>query len=217
MNPLIIAVGVPLAIFGALTLLARPAEAPGRDLRREDLMRLPPGKWKLPPAVSTPRLRGADPELVARLSAKWSEIFDEVPVSWLRSQSYAESRNIPTAVNPNTGAAGVLQLLPVTAAWLVKSLRKSPYGASPVVQDTLRSGWRGHPGDLLNPDVNVMLAAYYMLLLRRKFGDDHDLVAAAYNIGPSKIAYYLRTRRPFPQASRIYLAMVRDAKLRGFT
>jgi soluble lytic murein transglycosylase-like protein len=214
-NPL--AIGVPLALFCAVLLLgARTANAPERTLLRHNLQRLPEKKWAVDWTESTRRLRGAEPELVAKLAGKWSRVLD-VPVSWLRSQAYAESKNVPSAVNPVTGAAGVLQVLPETAAWLVKSLRRSPYGQHPEVLATLKEHWRGHPGDLLDPDLNVLLAAYYMLVLKRKFGDDHDLVAAAYNIGPSKIAYYLRTRRPFPTASRIYLAMVRDAKLRGFT
>lgn len=214
MNPL--AIGVPLLVLGALMLIARPANAPDRDLRRHDLQKLPGKKWAVDWTESTKRLKGAEPELVAKLSGKWSHVFD-VPVSWLRSQAYAESKNVPDVVNAVTGATGVLQVLPETAEWLVKSLRRSPYGQHPEVQATLKAHWRGRQGDLMNPDLNVMLAAYYLLVLKRKFGNDHDLVAAAYNIGPSKIAYYLRTRRPFPAASRAYLAMVRDAKLRGFT
>ena len=214
MNPLLI--GIPLAVLGALVLYARPAEAPEKAFPRHDLRKLPDNKWAVEWTLPTKKLRGAEPELVAKLAGKWSQIFG-TPVSWLRSQAYAESKNILAAVNPYTGAAGVLQLLPTTARWLVDSLKKSPFKDDIEVVATLKSDWNKHPGDLLNPDLNIMLAAYYMLVLRRKFGDDHDLVAAAYNIGPNKIAYYLRTRRPFPKASRIYLAMVRDAKLRGFT
>jgi soluble lytic murein transglycosylase-like protein len=215
MNPFV-AIGVPLALFAALTLLARPAEAPGRGLLKHDLLKMPGGRLRAPWPETAKTLKGADPELVTALSNKWSPIFD-TPVSWLRSQAYAESKNVLTAVNATTGATGVLQLLPETAEWLVKSLKKSQYAGIPDVIATLKKHWHGHPGDLLDPDLNIMLAAYYMLVLKRKFGDDHDLVAAAYNIGPNKIAYYLRTRRPFPTASRVYLAMVRDAKLRGFT
>jgi soluble lytic murein transglycosylase-like protein len=216
LNPLLLTVGVPLALFSALMLLARPADAPGRGLTPGSLLKLPGRHWHIASPEITKRLKGAYPETVAELSGKWSRVFD-TPISWLRSQAYAESKNVLTVVNAVTGAAGVLQILPATAKWLVKSLRKSAYGENQDVVATLKNGWRGHPGDLLNPDLNVMLAAYYMLLLRKKFGDDHDVVAAAYNLGPNKIAYYLRTRRPFPRASLLYIAMVRDAKLRGFT
>jgi len=212
-NP--IAIGVPLALLGAILLFARTAEAPGKEPHRNNLLKMPGARWHIKPAVATTRAKGAEPELVAALSKKWSPIFD-VPVSWLRSQAYVESKNVLDVVNPITGAAGVLQVLPDTALWLVKSLKKSSYGKLPDVVSTLKK-WRGRPGDLLDAELNVMLAAYYMLVLKRKFGEDHDLVAAAYNIGPSKISYYIRTRRPFPMASRIYLAMVKDAKLRGFT
>lgn len=63
------------------------------------------------------------PDLVEAASRKWSPLF-KIPVEWPRSMAYAESRNIPTAVNRTTGAMGVLQILPDTATWLVASLKK---------------------------------------------------------------------------------------------
>ena len=62
-----------------------------------------------------------------------------------------------------------------------------------------------------------MLAAYYLVLLKKRFGSNHDVVAAAYNMGPNKIAYYVDRQLPLPERSRVYLAMVKDGKRRGYT
>lgn len=213
MNPLAPLIGIPLAIFSAIALFARPAHAPEHDLERSRLYLVP--NWHIASPAITKKLKGAYPETVARLASKWHKVFG-VPVSWIRSQAYAESRNVPTAQNESSGALGVLQLLPATVAWLVPSLMKSKYAKDSSVQMTLSNGWHGRLNDLFNPDVNVMLAAYYLTILRRKFGDKHDLVAAAYNVGPGKVSRILEERQPLPEGATIYVAMVEDAKRRGF-
>jgi soluble lytic murein transglycosylase-like protein len=191
MNPFLI-VGVAL---GALLLMSQSTHAATQS--------------------TTKVLANARPELVDASARRWSHVFD-VPISWIRSQAYAESRNVPTAENARTGALGVLQLLPSTAAWLVVSLMKSKFSRNKRVAGTLKSKWTGKKEDLLDPDLNVMLAAYYMLILRNRFGNDHRLVAAAYNTGPNKIARLLSAGQPLPHESLTYLAMVADAKSRGF-
>jgi soluble lytic murein transglycosylase-like protein len=172
----------------------------------------------------TKQLAGEYPATVAKLAGKWGSVF-KIPVTWIRSQAYAESRNVPTVMGPTlqrknkppTNAYGVLQLLPETAIWLVKSLASTTYARNDKIRETLANGWHGRPEDLFNPDLNVMLAAYYMLVLKRKFDtNDHDIVAAAYNAGPVIIANRLDAGQPLPQSSMIYLAMVKDAKRRGF-
>jgi soluble lytic murein transglycosylase-like protein len=213
MNPLTPLIGIPLAIFSAIALFARPAHAPEHDLNPGKLLLTP--HWHIASPEVTKRLKGAYPATVAALAGKWHKVFG-VPVSWLRSQAYAESQNVPTAENARSGALGVLQLLPTTVAWLVPSLMRSKYAKDSQVQMTLSNGWHGRLDDLFNPDVNVMLAAYYLTILRNKFGSRHDLVAAAYNVGPGKVARSLQAREPLPAGATIYVAMVEDAKRRGF-
>jgi soluble lytic murein transglycosylase-like protein len=196
MTPSPFILGLPLAVILALLFVSRPAEAAGR----------PFAKAKAADAI---------PDEVERLARKWGEIFG-VPTAWIRSQAYAESRNIPYVVNPKTEASGIMQLLPKTAAWLHGSLIKSALIAVPEIQKTLAARWHGRQRDLLNPDLNILLATYYLMLLKRKFGDRHNIVAAAYNIGHGRIAYHLKHHLPLPKQSRLYLALVEDAKARGF-
>ena len=205
MNPLFF-VGIPLAL---LLILTRPAHAP--SMEPTSAWPFKP-HWRNAPVISAANL--PRPELVAAIARKWSPLF-KVPVAWLRSMAYAESRNVTAAVNKVTGAMGVLQLLPETAKWLVTSLKKSRFATLDVVRETLAKAQ--DLVDLLNPDVNVMLSAYYLVLLKNRFGNDHDVVAAAYNAGPNKIAYYVDNGLPLPERSRVYLAMVKDGKRRGYT
>lgn len=208
MNPAL-TLGLPALVAAAILLLPRPAHAP--SMLRPPKM---PTLRVFSPEVAK-KLLGARPETVAALSSKWGRVFG-VPRGWLRSQAYVESRNVPSAANRRTGALGILQILPATADWLIWSIKKSPFMKSPLVRDTLDAGWRGEPADLFNPNLNVMLAAYYMRLLKQKFGDDHNVVAAAYDAGPNKIAYYVDSGEPLPERSQLYIAMVADAKRRGF-
>jgi hypothetical protein len=52
--------------------------------------------------------------------------------------------------------------------------------------------------------------------LTNLFGDNHDLVAAAYDAGHNRILRLLREGKPLPQESRMYIAMVHEAKQRGY-
>ena len=214
MNPLTPLIGIPLALFSAIALFARPAHAPEKETRGLLPLYVTP-HWHIASPEVTRRLKGAYPATVAALAGKWSRVFG-VPVSWLRSQAYAESQNVPTAENSKSGALGVLQLLPSTVAWLVPSLMRSKFSRNDKVQMTLSQGWHGKLNDLFNPDVNVMLAAYYLAILKNKFGSKHDLVAAAYNVGPGKVSRSLKAQRALPEGAAIYVAMVEDAKRRGF-
>jgi soluble lytic murein transglycosylase-like protein len=48
------------------------------------------------------------------------------------------------------------------------------------------------------------------------FGDNHDLVAAAYDAGHRRILKVLQAGKPLPADARLYIAMVHEAKLRGY-
>jgi len=204
-------VGIHLAVFGAIMLVARPVQAPGPEKQARSLDNLGLSS----PLITRP-LAGAYPATVERLARKWSKVFG-VPATWIRSQAYAESKNVPTLRNPRTGATGVLQIMPSTAEWLVTGLQHTSFRRHPKVIETLKqSAATDIIESLYNLDFNVMLAAYYLAILKKKFGDDHDIVAAAYNAGPNKIAALLDKGEELPLYSRQYIAQVNDAKRRGF-
>lgn len=153
------------------------------------------------------------PATIRALAEKWSRIFG-IPVSWIVSQAYAESRNNPLAVNPS-GATGVLQIKLVRALDLFKWIKKSEFIKNPLVCETLRK-FKGQVQDLYDPDLNVMLATFDLWHLRRKFGNNHDLVSAAYNQGEGRIGRALASGSPFPPRAIEYVARVASAKKLGY-
>ncbi|MBY6189195.1 transglycosylase SLT domain-containing protein [Microbulbifer agarilyticus] len=76
----------------------------------------------------------------------------------------------------HAGAMGLMQLLPSTAR---ATARKAgvPY----------RRSW-----DLLNPNTNISLGAYYLNSLLNRFDNNRFLAAAAYNAGPTRVSRWLK-------------------------
>ena len=74
------------------------------------------------------------------------------------------------------GAMGLMQLLPSTAS---ATARKAGV--------RYRRSW-----DLLNPNTNISLGAYYLNSLLNRFDNNRFLAAAAYNAGPTRVARWLK-------------------------
>ena len=157
----------------------------------------------------------AYPEVVRTLARKWAHVFG-IPSSWLRSQAYVESQDHPLAVNPRTGATGLLQIKLIRARDLVKWISQSRWALNSAVQRTLETYWHNLRSDLLAPELNVMLAAFDLHHLRQRFGQNHTLVAAAYNQGEGCIARCLAAGSPLPPRAVEYVARVTRAKRRGY-
>lgn len=73
------------------------------------------------------------------------------------------------------GARGLMQLLPITARHVARSLRLA------------YSGRRS----LLNPAANLRLGSAYLKQLQIRFGEHPVLASAAYNAGPSRVRRWL--------------------------
>ena len=94
------------------------------------------------------------------------------PHSLIGAMIRAESSGNPNALNPNTGASGLMQLMPATA-------KQPGYGVQPFQGD-----------DLFNPEENVRFGVDYMTAMIREFGDP-NLALMAYNWGPGNVKKWL--------------------------
>ena len=159
--------------------------------------------------------RGTEyPGSVREKSIRWAKVFG-IPAAWPISQAYAESRNRPTVKN-RSGATGVMQIKLSRAKDLVIWLRRSKWKTDRMVQEVLGRAWHGLRDDLLDMDLNIMLACFDLHHLSRRFGHDHRVVAAAYNQGEGRIRRCISAGIPFPPRAVEYLARVEDAKRQGY-
>ncbi len=101
---------------------------------------------------------GVDPDMVAAV---------------LECESSGRARAVS-----ESGALGLMQLMPKTAAGMAKELGL----AEPAKRD------------LFDPELNIRLGSYYLAKLRKRFGGDRVLVIAAYHAGPTRIADSLKRR-----------------------
>lgn len=86
-----------------------------------------------------------------------------------------ESRFNPYA-RSSTGALGLTQLMPLTAAQVAKSIKLASFTVDALYQ----------------PAVNIRLGARYLGSLRSDFGGNAVYAVAAYNAGPGAVSLWLR-------------------------
>ena len=154
------------------------------------------------------------PGTVRDRAVKWAKIF-EVPPSWLIPLGYVESKNQPAAQN-KSGATGALQIKLARARDLVTWMNRSKWKAHQEVQAILSMFWHGLRNDLLNLDLNIMLAAFELHHLRRRFGNDREIVHAAYNQGEGRISRCLARGLPLPARAREFISRIGMARQRGY-
>lgn len=120
---------------------------------------------------------------------KWAPVFG-APVSWLMALAEMESSHIPTKINMAAkhkgGAWGLLQQMRDEVPYKLKVIRRfyarrsDPYRARVL---KAMSKWKGNPKALLDPDLNVMLAAWQLGRLNRVFNGNFANAFAAYHQG----------------------------------
>jgi hypothetical protein len=91
-----------------------------------------------------------------------------VPTSLALAVAMRESSLNPNAVNPSSGASGVMQLMPATAA---------QYGVT----------------NILDPAQNVDAGVHYLSDLLNQFGGNVALAVAAYDWGPGNVSTAVNT------------------------
>ena len=214
MNPkILLPLTAVILVIASIVISREPPAGPPEIIT---LPALPPGfLMSMPPPAEIYSEGVAYPESVRDKAIKWSKMF-EIPSSWLIPLGYVESKNQPLAKNPS-GATGALQIKLARARDLVTWLNRSKWRTHQAVQAILAMFWHGMRNDLLNLDLNVMLAAFELHHLRRRFGHDHQLVMAAYNQGEGCITRCLRQGKTLPARAIEFIARVRRAQQLGYT
>lgn len=115
---------------------------------------------------------------------------EQVPPSLVASVILAESKYKNTAES-ETGALGLMQLMPDTARWVAQQVGHGNY--------TDRQ--------LKEPTINIELGTWYLGHLLKEFNGDQVLALAAYNAGRGHVESWLRDNNwngmvdtiPFPE------------------
>ena len=123
---------------------------------------------------------------------------EQVPPSLVASVILAESKYKNTAES-ETGALGLMQLMPDTARWVAQQVGHGNY--------TDRQ--------LKEPTINIELGTWYLGHLLKEFNGDQVLALAAYNAGRGHVESWLRENNwngmvdtiPFPE-TRSYVKAV---------
>ena len=111
----------------------------------------------------------------------------DIDPGFLAAVMHVESRGNPKAVSPK-GARGLMQVMPATAS---------------------RMGVRDPIVALDDPVINLRTGAAYLKTLQKRFGNNLDLVLAAYNAGEGAVMKYGRKVPPYRETQG-YVASVMD-------
>jgi soluble lytic murein transglycosylase-like protein len=128
-----------------------------------------PGAWRNPPPRSNAQPRPAPSTYNNHIQAAANET--NVDPALIRAVISVESGYNPSA-RSNKGALGLMQLMPQTA---------ERYGVK----------------DRLDPEQNIKGGARYLRHLKAMFGNDLQLVLAAYNAGEEAVIRYGRRIPPY--------------------
>lgn len=161
-------------------------------------------------------------QAIDALSSKWAKIF-QIPKNWIKILAHVETKWRPRAVNTFGTAFGLMQMKVTTANDLSFRMRRFMVFHDPQVETTMQS-WSGQGEDLLNPELNVLFAAFYLKILSRSFGNLIDVIAAAYNQGQGAVSRAIakakKESRSFVEflkpAGREFIARTLDARQKGF-
>jgi soluble lytic murein transglycosylase-like protein len=138
--------------------------------------------------------------LARQLAQKWGPVFG-APVDVLMVLAKIESGFRPglTNLSPRAlargGAWGLVQQTLETAKGHAVALVKH---SNTQVRTTLATKWHGNGSDLLDPDLNMMMAAYQVGKLAKEFGADLPLIAAGYHQGAGKVRAMQKAKKPIP-------------------
>lgn len=113
----------------------------------------------------------------------------------------AESKYHPRA-RSQAGALGLMQIVPETGAWVAEQIGLKTF----------------RPEELLNPETNIRIGAWYLAHLLEQFNGDLVLALAAYNSGRGNVLDWISKQKargrvltvediPFPE-TKVYVQKV---------
>ncbi len=143
-----------------------------RELRAAAQLACDAQAWNL--CMSTSERTGSEIDLAQRFPTPFREQIDaaareaDIDAARVYAVIRQESR-FSVGARSVAGAAGLMQLMPLTARWVAGRYR-IPYDR----------------GRILDPAINVRIGARYLKLVLTDFGGSHAHAAAAYNAGPSR-------------------------------
>ena len=109
--------------------------------------------------------------------------------------------NFSEAAHSQSGAVGLMQLMPETAAWIAYQLGETP---EEVVDDIK---------NLHNPETNIRYGTWYLAELEDEFKGNDVLALAAYNAGRGNVHEWIKENRwseNFSDVDKIPYAETRD-------
>jgi len=99
---------------------------------------------------------------------------NQIDAGLVMSVIYSESRFRPDAESA-AGARGMMQIMPVTGAWIAERLGIEDYSAD----------------RLYEPALNISMGIWYMSWLEQQFDKEPAQVLAAYNAGPGNVKKWI--------------------------
>lgn len=127
--------------------------------------------------------------------ANFSKDYD-VDEAWVYGLTRQESRFNPSAKS-GVGAAGVMQVMPGTAAWIAKRMNLGGYRQDKIHQ----------------LDTNVQLGTYYLRYTLDMMNGQTPLATAAYNAGPGRVKNWMADQ---PIEGAIYVENIPILETRAY-
>jgi soluble lytic murein transglycosylase-like protein len=139
----------------------------------------------------------------------WRGIFPGAPASVcltlmeIESSFRPDAHAVPTAEAlargvPPAGAWGLLQLLPSTAADMVRKVKRTP-DLPRVALEALETWDPARPECLTTPSLATLLGVAYLDRLAEKFGPGLEVLAGAFHNGPGFMRDFLEAGKRLPE------------------
>ncbi len=186
---------LPVALLVAAILVAAPFVSPAAQ--RDEAPTTEPTRGQLD------RLEHVEPYIRYFTSLAYGKADSRVSAAYIRALILAESGGNEGA-RSRKGAHGLTQIMPATARSVLAKLAKDDYDYLYIDESRFADF---ETGDLHDPALNILIACYLTATYNDRYQGRTELVAAAWNAGPSAVARYGNRPPPYRE-TRIHLDRV---------